>query len=44
MDATNSAYDCMAVREEDPDGSYRGCEYAARINYEKYSWTWNLGN
>lgn len=43
LEARTGKYECIAVNEESADGTYRGWEYGATINYDKYSWSWELG-
>ncbi|HUR87046.1 MAG TPA: SHOCT domain-containing protein [Solirubrobacteraceae bacterium] len=43
LQASTGKYECLAVREEESDGTARGYSYDGTINYDKSSWTWKLG-
>ncbi len=43
LEARTGKYECMAVTEENLDGTMRGYTYDATINYDKYSYSWKLG-
>lgn len=36
-------YECLAVTEDNTDGTSSGYSFDATINYEKFSYTWQLG-
>jgi hypothetical protein len=45
LEARTGKYECLAVTEIDSsDGSMRGWEYSGTINYDKFSWAWELGD
>lgn len=44
LEAKTGKYECMAVNEERGDGTYRGYSYNATINYDKFTYSWKLGD
>ena len=44
LEAKTGKYECMAVNEENADGTARGYEYDGTINYDEFSYTWQLAD
>jgi hypothetical protein len=44
LEAKTGKYECMAVSEENADGTMRGYSYDATINYDKFTYSWKLGD
>ncbi len=41
--ATTGQYECIAVNEENDDGTSSGYTYTGTINYEEFTFTWQIG-
>jgi hypothetical protein len=44
LEAQTGKYECMAVRTENTDGTMRGYSYSGTINYDEFTYSWQLGD